>query len=75
MFSVEDGRVGVFLLLPLIPVILGCVRDDERDTQGEKQKNQKAKLVRRLDLRPFKRGRHFFSPQEAVETKHRAKTD
>lgn len=38
MFSVEDGRVSVFLLLPLIPVILGCVRDDERDTQGEKQK-------------------------------------
>lgn len=52
MFSVEDGRVGVFLLLPLIPVILGCVRDDERDTQGEKQKNQKAKLVRRLDFTP-----------------------
>lgn len=38
MFSVEDGRVSVFLLLPLIPVILGCVRDDERDTRGEKQK-------------------------------------
>lgn len=52
MFSVEDGRVSVFLLLPLIPVILGCVRDDERDTQGEKQKNQKAKLVRRLDFTP-----------------------
>lgn len=59
MYSVEDGRVSIFLLFPLIPVIL--------------HQNQKGKLVHRLDLHPIKGDRRF--PQEVVETKHRAKTD